>query len=151
MFDFKNVKIKAVILSFLTYLGVTVILGGLVGIYTSISLMKSGDYNPQDPESMKALQAAMFDDTTYLISTLLLTLIGGLLAGYVAAKSAKIAQITNSLVVGIVLILLGVAFMIFSSTPLPLWLTLTTWVLLLAGLYGGATLGTPSESEQPAA
>lgn len=150
MFDFKNIKIKAVIFGFLSYLGVTIVVGAVLGIITSMSIMKSGGFDPQDPESMKAMQAAMFEDSTFLIGTLLITLVGALLAGYIAAKTAKVAEITNALVLGLILILMGLIFTLLSDTPYPVWLTVTTWVLLLGGLYGGAVLGTV-EPEQPAA
>jgi len=150
MFDFKNLKVKAIVLGFLSYLGVSIILGGVLGFITSMSVMKSGEFDPRDPESMKAMQAAMFDDSTYQIGLLLLTLVGGLLAGYVAAKTAKVAELTNALFIGYISIALGLIFTLVSDSPMPLWLSVTSWVLILGGLYGGATLGT-SEPEQPAA
>ena len=150
MFDFKNLKVKAIVLGFLSYLGVSIIIGGVLGFITSMSIMKSGGFDPQDPESMKAMQAAMFEDNTFIIGTMLITLVGALLAGYVAAKSSKIAEVTNALVLGFILIAFGLIFTLISSTPYPIWLSATSWVLLLGGLYGGATLGT-SEPEQPAA
>ncbi len=150
MLDFKNIKIKAVIFGFLSYFGVSIVIGGVLGFITSMSIMKSGGFDPQDPESMKAMQAAMFEDSTFLIGTLLITLVGALLAGYVAAKTAKIAEVTNALIVGITLILIGLIFTLVSSTPMPLWITATSWILMLGGLYGGAVLGT-SEPAQPAA
>lgn len=145
MFDFKNIKIKAVLLSFLTYFGITIVLGIVLSLFTSIPMMK--EYDMSDPEQQKLMQAALMEDTTYMVGTIVMTLIGAFVAGIVAGKVAKVAEVTNAFVTGAVLLLVGLLFVFFASTPIPWSITLISWIVLFGGLYAGAMLVMPESAE----
>lgn len=148
MFDFKNIKIKAVLLSILTYFATTFILGIVLSIFTTFPLMKN--YDMQDPEQQKLFAEALIQDTTYQVGILVLALLGSFLGGIVAAKVAKVAELTNALVTGAILFIIGLIYMALSSQQLPIMITLISWVLMFAGLFGGAYLVTPEEKETTA-
>ena len=148
MFDFKNTKIKAVLFSFLTYYAINFILGIVLALFTSFQLMKN--YDMQDPEQQKLFSEALVQDTTYHIGIIVISLISGFIAGIVVAKVSKVAELTNALVTGIVLFIIGLIFMAVSSQQFPLLLVIVPTIMMFIGIFGGAYMVTPEEKETTA-
>lgn len=146
MFDFKNIKIKAVLLSLLTYVASSAILGAVLSIFTSFQLMKNFDM--QDPEQQKAFGAALLEDTTYVIGMVVATLIAGFLGGFVAGKVAKVAQLTNAVITAVIMFVIGL--ILYFAFPQPINsmnMAIMSWVAMLVGFYGGGYLTTPETEE----
>lgn len=125
----QGISIKAVILAALLTVFVDIVLSiGLMFAYGASAL------SPGMTESeMQNVVAAITSSTPFLVWGMILGTLSTVLGGYVAARLSKVAPYLNSLVFGVVGIILGA----FMAEGLPLWYNIVGFgVVIPASLFG---------------
>jgi len=131
----KNINIKAVTAGLLTDIIGSTAVGFAIAICIGVIASKSGNTSPE--------HLAVLRDNIYLrLSGLGGTTFFTGLGGYVAARMSKPNGIFNSLILGVICVLLGIVLAILMPGVTPIWKLLTGLILTVPAAWIGGRIAT---------
>jgi hypothetical protein len=129
----KNIRIKAVAAGLLTDIVGSTAVGFVIAIYIVVIASKSGDASP---EHLAALRNNFYLKLIGLVGTTFFTGLGG----YVAARMSKPNGIFNSIILGVICTLLGIALAVSMPGITPIWKLLTGLILTIPAAWAGGKI-----------